>query len=184
MEILYILFAAIALGVFVTVFYFNRFVRLRNKVQEAWSGIDVQLKRRYNLVPNLVETIQSYAAHEKEVFTEVAQSRSQGIQADTTARQAQAESQLNSALNKLLAVAESYPELKSNQNFIEFQETLEEIEEKIQLARRYYNALVRDNNTSIQTFPGVMFAKSFGFNPFEYFEIENMEQRKHVEVKF
>lgn len=180
-------YVVVAVGVILligVIAYYNRFVALRNKAREAWSGIDIQLKHRYDLIPNALETVKQYAAHEKQVMEQIANSRALGIQADTVQRQTEAENQINNALDRLFAIVESYPELKASENFREFQETLEEIEEQIQLARRYYNAVVRDNNTALESFPGVIFANSFNFKTFEFFEMEEPEHRKNVKVKF
>jgi LemA protein len=164
------LVGAIALAAIVI---FNRLVRLRNLVREGWSGIDVQLRRRTDLVPSLVETVKGYAAHERALFEELAAKRSSSIAADNVRGQAAAEVALQGALGRLFAVAEAYPELKANQNFLALQNELSEIEDQLQMARRYYNGTVRDLNISIQSFPNNVLAGVFGFKPEPFFELED-----------
>lgn len=158
---------------------YNGLVKMRNRVKEAWSDIDVQLKRRYDLIPNLVNTVKGYAAHEKEVFEKVTQARSQAMQAEKSGNakeSAQAENMLSGALKSLFAVAEAYPDLKANQNFLELQRELSDTENKIQAARRFYNGNVRDYNTKQEQFPTNLIASVFGFKPAEFFEIEEAEK--------
>jgi LemA protein len=162
---------------------YNGLVRARVRTREAWSGIDVQLKRRANLIPNLVETVKGYAAHERETFEEVTRARSMVEQAGDAGSAAQANNMLTGALRHLFAVAEQYPDLKANQNFMELQRELSDIEEKIAYARQFYNRNVMSYNTSIQTFPNVMMAGMFGFLRFEFFEAEE-EAREVPEVAF
>jgi LemA protein len=162
---------------------YNGLVRARVRTREAWSGIDVQLKRRANLIPNLVETVKGYAAHERETFEEVTRARSMVEQAGDAGSAAQANNMLTGALRHLFAVAEQYPDLKANQNFLELQRELSDIEEKIAYARQFYNRNVMSYNTSIQTFPNVMMAGMFGFLRFEFFEAEE-EARDVPEVAF
>lgn len=162
---------------------FNRFVKLRVLVEEAWSGIDVQLKKRYNLIPNLVETVKGYAAHEKETFQSVTLARSNAQNAQTVQEQQVAESQLNKSLLNLFAVAEQYPELKANVNFLELQKELTNIEEDIEKARRYYNGTVRDKNIMVDSFPSNILAGLFNFSKSEFFEID-IAQREVPRVKF
>ncbi|MBN1897930.1 MAG: LemA family protein [Spirochaetes bacterium] len=162
---------------------YNRFIRLRNQADEAYSGIDVQLKRRYDLIPNIVETVKGYAKHEKETFNQVTQARAQAINATGVKQQAEAENMLTGALKSLFAVAENYPELKANQNFMDLQSTLSEIEDQIQNARRYYNAVVRELNIKCESFPSVIVANMFSFKKREFFEIAG-EERQNVQVKF
>ncbi|MCB1215269.1 MAG: LemA family protein [Deltaproteobacteria bacterium] len=168
----------------IVIFYYNRLVRAKNMVQEAWSGIDVQLKRRYNLIPNLTETVQAYAKHEKGLLEEVARIRTQCMQAKEVGEQSRAENALTQSLKSIFALAEAYPELKANQNFMELQKNLVEIEDQIQLARRYYNGSARDYNIQVESFPGLIFAKFFSFKSREYFEIELATQREVPQVKF
>lgn len=165
----------LALGLFAVAVY-NRMVRMRNLVDEGWSGIDVQLKRRGDLVGNLVETIKGYATHEKELFTQVTEARAAATRAGTVQERAQAENALTQTLRSLFAVAENYPELKANENFLNLQNTLSQLENEIQMARRYYNGSVRDYNTTIQVFPNSLLAGAFGFGPREYFEADEQDR--------
>ena len=162
--------------ILILIIYFNRFVSYKNKVKSAWSDIDVQLKRRYDLIPNIVKTVHAYAGHEKKVLEEVIKMRSKGMDADTTPSQEKAENMISGALNRLFAVVENYPDIKADKNFLELQNSLIEIEDHIQLARRYYNALVRDNNTAVESFPGNLLSKLFGFSSFDFFEIESSQK--------
>ncbi|MBD3157092.1 LemA family protein [Candidatus Peregrinibacteria bacterium] len=183
MEILYIVLgAAVLIGLFAIAVY-NSLIVLRNKVDEGWSDIDTQLKRRWDLIPNMVETVKGYAKHEKGVFEEVTKARSQAMQAKSPDEVAKAENMLTSTLKSLFAVAENYPDLKANQNFMDLQATLREIEEHIQMSRRYYNGTVRDFNTKLQVFPNNLIAGMLGFQKREYFEIED-EERRNVKVSF
>lgn len=183
MEILYIVLgAAVLIGLFAIAVY-NSLIVLRNKVDEGWSDIDTQLKRRWDLIPNMVETVKGYAKHEKGVFEEVTKARSQAMQAKSPDEVAKAENMLTSTLKSLFAVAENYPDLKANQNFMDLQATLREIEEHIQMSRRYYNGTVRDFNTKLQVFPNNIIAGMLGFQKREYFEIED-EERRNVKVSF
>lgn len=162
---------------------YNRLVSLRNQLKNAWHQVDVQLKRRYDLIPNLVETVKGYAKHEKEVFEKVTEARAKAINAQTVKEQSQAENELISMLKTLFAVAENYPELKASENFMMLQEELAATENKIAYARQYYNDSVMRYNTAIQVFPGNIVASIFKFTPEEYFEIEE-EFREPVSVKF
>lgn len=180
--LVFIVIIGILIAVFVSIY--NSLIRLRNMSEQSWSDIDVQLKRRYDLVPNLVETVRGYASHERETFEKVVQARNAAMQASSPADKAQAENALQSTLRSLFALAESYPELKANQNFIELQKELSNIEEQIQLSRRYYNAVVRDLNTKIETVPSNVVANMFGFTKKEYFELESAEERRAPQVKF
>ena len=169
---LWIVLGVLAVVVLYFVITFNRLVRLRNRVDNAWSQIDVQLRRRYDLIPNLVETVQGYAAHERQLFEEVTQARARGEAASTVADQAAAENQLTSGLRRLIAVAEAYPELKANQNFLALQEELTGTESRIAFARQFYNDQVNLLNTLIQTFPSLVPAKTFRFQPRPFFDID------------
>ncbi|MDD3487343.1 MAG: LemA family protein [Candidatus Moranbacteria bacterium] len=162
---------------------YNGLIRLKNRVDEAWSDIDVQLKRRYDLIPNLVNTVKGYAAHEKEVFEKVTEARTRAMGAQSAADKAQAENMLSSTLKSLFAVAEAYPDLKANQNFLELQRELTDTEDKIQAARRFYNGNVRDFNTKIQIFPNNLIAGSLGYTAREFFEAEGSE-KDPVKVEF
>jgi len=178
----------VILGILVVVGFmligmYNQLVQLRVRTDSAWSDIDVQLKRRHDLIPNLVETVKGYAAHEKGTFENIAKYRSLAIGANTPADRAQAENQLTGALKSLLAVAENYPELKANEEFMQLQASLSQTEEAIQNARRYYNAVVRDLNTRIQSFPSNILAGAFGFQQRQFFETAAAD-REPVAVKF
>ncbi|MBI1884997.1 MAG: LemA family protein [Chloroflexi bacterium] len=162
---------------------YNGLVRSRNRVQEAWSGIDVQLRRRASLVPNLVETVKGYAAHEREVFEEVTRARAMLEQAGTAGEAADANNFLTRALRHLFAVAENYPQLRASENFMALQTELSDIEEKIAFARQFYNRNVLDYNTRIQTFPNVVIARNLGFREADFFEAEE-EAREEVRVDF
>ena len=162
---------------------YNGLIKLKNKCEEAWSDIDTQLKRRYDLIPNLVETVKGYASHEKETLEKVIQARSSAMNAEGFQAKEQAENMLTSALKTIFALSENYPDLKANTNFLELQNTLKEIEEHIQLSRRYYNATVRDFNTKIEVFPNNMLAGMFGFKKREFFQIDE-EEKKNVKVDF
>ena len=160
----------VALIVIWAIATYNRLVRRRNEVQEAWAGIDVQLQRRADLVPNLVETVKGYASHEAGVFEEVTRARAGLMNASGPAEAGAADNMLQQALGKLFAVAEAYPDLKASDNFQSLQGELSKLEEEISFARRYYNALVEKLNTSIQTFPTLLLAGPFGFKPAEFFK--------------
>ena len=172
--------AAVALYI---VFSYNRFVTLINRAKEAWADIDVQLKRRYDLIPNLVSTVKGYAAHEASTFDRVTQARTAAMGATTTAEKAQSENMLTGALKSLFAVAEAYPDLKANQNFLELQRELSDTENKIQAARRFYNTNVRDLNTMVETFPPNIIAGIFNFSKMEFFELAESESAAKEPVK-
>ncbi len=178
------LLVILALIVIWLVLIYNGLVRLRNRAQEAYADIDVQLKRRYDLIPNLVEAVKGYAAHERNVLENVTNARAQAMQATGPAK-ADAENQLSQTLKSLFAVAENYPQLKANENFAKLQDELTDTEDKIQAARRFYNGMVRDLNTKIQTFPSSLIAGSFGFKPMEFFGNDLSDAEKQpVQVKF
>ena len=179
----YIILAVIVVLILWLIAVFNGLVRLRNRAQEAYSDIDVQLKRRYDLIPNLVETVKGYAAHEKGTFENIAKYRSMAMQATGPVDKAAAENQLSGALKSLFAVAENYPQLQASQEFTQLQTSLSEIEDAIQNARRYYNAVVRDLNTKIQSFPTNILAGMFGFQQKQFFETAAAD-REPVAVKF
>ena len=163
---------------------FNRLVALKNRAQEAWSDIDVQLKRRYDLIPNLVETVKGYASHERELFEKVTQARASAMGAQGMAEKGQAENMLSSTLKSLFAVAENYPDLKASTNFLELQRELRDTEDKVQASRRFYNGNVRDMNIQIESFPANIIASMFGFKKMEFFEIEEAAAKEPVKVKF
>jgi LemA protein len=173
----------VVLIAFVLVGMYNGLVRARVRTREAWSGIDVQLKRRANLIPNLVETVKGYAAHERETFEEVTRARSMVEEAGDARSAADANNVLTGALRHLFAVAERYPDLKANQNFLDLQQELSDLEEKIAFARQFYNRNVMSYNTRIATFPNVVMANMFGFLRFEFFQAEE-EAREVPEVSF
>lgn len=186
MTIIWVLVGLVVLFVLWSIAVYNRFVRLVQRAKEAWADIDVQLKRRYDLIPNLVETVKGYAAHEREAFENVTNARARAMNAGGIEERGAAENQLSGALKTLFAVAEAYPDLKANQNFLELQRELSDTENKIQAARRFYNTNVRDLNTAIQSFPGNIIASQFRFEPKEFFELEGADEaaRQPVAVKF
>ena len=169
------------------IYLFNHLVRMVNRAKEAWADIDVQLKRRYDLIPNLVNTVKGYAAHESQAFENVSKARAAAMGAGSLAEKGAAEATLASSLKSVFAIAEAYPELKANQNFLALQTELTDTEDKIQAARRFYNGNVRDLNTSIQVFPGNMVASVGHFKPMEFFQLDATEAaavKQPVEVKF
>lgn len=180
--IIYVLLAVGLIAVLIAALY-NSLVRLKNKVNEAWADIDTQLKRRYDLIPNLVETVKGYATHESETLEKVVQARNAALNATSMQEKEQAENMLTGALKSIFALAEQYPDLKANQNFMELQSTLKEIEDHIQMSRRYYNATVRDFNTKIEVFPNNLLAKPLGFTQREFFEATE-EEKGNVKVSF
>ncbi len=180
-NLLWILLALIVVWI---IFVYNGFIRLRARVREAWSDIEVQLKRRYDLIPNLVNTVKGYMQHEQKVFDDVTTARAQALGAGSKEDKANAENALSGTLKTLFAVSENYPELKANTNFLELQKELSDTENKIQASRRFYNGMVLDMNTRVQTFPSNLFAKIFGFKEEEFFGLEKEEERNPVEVKF
>jgi LemA protein len=173
MSALWIAVGLVVLVLLYAIYLFNRLVSLRNRVDNGWSQIDVQLRRRYDLIPNLVETVKGYAAHERELFEQVAAARSQAIAASSVGDQAQAENQLTAGLRRLMAVAENYPDLKASQNFLALQEELTGTESRIAYARQFYNDQVMLLNTRIQAVPSNVVAKVFGFTAREFFDIED-----------
>lgn len=181
-----ILLVVLAVIVLWVVAAYNRFIRLRTRSEEAWADIDVQLKRRFDLIPNLIETVKGYAAHEQKVLTDVTEARTKAMGAQTIAEHSEAENMLTGALKSLFAVSESYPDLKANTNFLELQRELTDTENKIQAARRFYNTNVRDFNIASQTFPSNIIAKSFKFTNKEFFELSEADQaaKEPVAVKF
>ncbi len=179
---LILIIIAVGLVAWIIIIY-NGLIRLKNRVDEAWSDIDVQLKRRYDLIPNLINTVKGYAAHEKEVFEKVTAARTQAMGIGSGVGKAEAEDMLSGALKSLFAVAESYPDLKANQNFLELQRELTDTEDKIQAARRFYNGNVRDFNTKIEVFPNNVFAGMLNFTKREFFEAKEGE-KEPVKVEF
>jgi LemA protein len=183
MMLLWILLGAAILVALWIVAVYNGLITLRNRVDEAWSDIDVQLKRRYDLIPNLVETVKGYATHEAGTMEKVIQARAAAMGAGNAHDKAAAENMLTGALKSLFAISENYPDLKASQNFRQMQDDLKDAEDKIQAARRFYNANVRDFNTKIQVFPNNVIAGSLKFAKYEFFEAEEGE-RANVQVKF
>lgn len=163
---------------------YNKLVKLRTMVQEAWSGINVQLKKRHDLIPNLVETVKGYASHERETFDSVTRARAGAMQAHDVKSQEAAENNLNASLIRLLAVAEQYPELKANQNFLQLQDQLSLIESDIEKSRRYYNGTVRENNILVDTFPSNIIAGMYKFTKSLFFELENEAEKAVPQVQF
>ena len=182
--ILYILLGIAVLALLWALGTFNKLVRLRNMVAEAWSGIETQLKRRADLIPNLVETVKGYAAHERSTFEEVTRLRTSAQSNQSIAERAQTEQALTAAIGRIMAVAEAYPQLRANENFKTLQKDLAAIEDEIQLARRYYNGAVRDFNIAIEQAPSNIIAGSFGFRKAEFFQIENAADRNVPKVAF
>ncbi|OJT96369.1 hypothetical protein DEM27_02115 [Metarhizobium album] len=181
---MYLLLIAVPIAIY-AIYVYNSLVRSRQMTEEAWSGIDVQLKRRADLIPNLIETVKGYASHERETLEKVVElrNRAQALPAGDIAGRAQAEGMLSQALGRLLAVAEAYPDLKANQNFTELQQTLETVEGEIQMSRRYYNGAARDMNVKVDSFPSNLIARSFGFVKAGYFEVAEAD-RAVPTVKF
>ncbi|MEK7568770.1 MAG: LemA family protein [Patescibacteria group bacterium] len=184
MQITYIILGVLAVIVLWVIVAYNGFVTLVNRTKEAWADIDVQLKRRYDLIPNLMETVKGYAKHESSVFENVTKARSQAMQAGTVHDKEVADNMLTGALKSLFAVSEAYPDLKANQNFLSLQAELSDTENKIQAARRFYNGNVRDLNTKIESFPGNVIAGMFNFAKQEFFELEQEAAKEPVKVSF
>ena len=183
MMIVYIVLAIVAVFLGWGIATYNGFITLKNRAEEAWSDISVQLKRRYDLIPNLVETVKGYATHEKEAFENVTKARSAAMGAEGMHDKAQAENMLTGALKSLFAVSEAYPDLKANQNFLELQRELSDTENKIQAARRFYNTNVRDLNTKLEVFPDNVIGNMFKFEKREFFELAEDEQAAKDPVK-
>lgn len=183
----WVAYGVLAAVLIYAVIVFNRLIRQRNVVREAWSGIDVQLRRRTDLVPALVETVKGYATHERTLLEEVTARRARSLDAQAAGNvgdNAQATQQLGSSIGRLIAVAEAYPQLKANENFLKLQEQLAEIEEQLQYARRYYNGAVRNLNISIQSFPELLIAKPFGFSEQPFFELDDRAQGANPNISF
>lgn len=177
MEVLLIALAVIAALMVIAVLLYNGLVRGRNAADDAWSGVNVQLKRRHDLVPNLVVIVRQYAAHERSLFDEVSEARSRSLAATSVSDQAKAENALSGTLRNLLAVSEAYPELKANTNFLKLQEELAALEDELQMARRYYNGTAREQNNRVRQFPGNLLAAAFGFGAIAYFELDSPDER-------
>lgn len=183
---MYIILGIIVLAIFWAIFSYNRFVRLVNQAKEAWSDIEVQLKRRYDLIPNLVNTVKGYAKHESSAFENVTRARAHAMAAGSIESKGAAEAALSSGLKSIFAIAEAYPELKANQNFLALQTELSDTENKLQSARRFYNGNVRDLNIAIDSFPGNIIAREFSFPKMELFGLDESESaaKNPVEVRF
>ncbi|PIQ66566.1 MAG: hypothetical protein COV96_00755 [Candidatus Zambryskibacteria bacterium CG11_big_fil_rev_8_21_14_0_20_42_18] len=184
MSIIFIVLVILALVVLWVVFAYNSFIRLINRAKEAWADIDVQLKRRYDLIPNLVNTVKGYATHESSIFDNVGKARAAAMGATNIADKGQAENMLTGALKSIFAIAEAYPDLKANQNFLELQRELSDTENKIQASRRFYNTNVRDLNTAIESFPNNVIASTFNFDKMEFFQLEEEDAKEPVKVEF
>ncbi|MEX0933661.1 MAG: LemA family protein [Candidatus Paceibacterota bacterium] len=185
MTILYIILGTVVFVVFFAIFAYNRFVTLSNRTREAWADIDVQLKRRYDLIPNLINTVKGYVTHERETLEQVTKARTSAMQAQTPQEHAEKENMLSDALKSLFAVSENYPDLKANENFLELQRELSDTENKIQAARRFYNGNVRDLNIVIESFPYNTIARLFSFTQSDFFELEDDSAEKEpVKVNF
>ncbi len=187
MSPIYIVIAVVAVIVLWAIFAYNRFIALVNRAKESWSDIDVQLKRRYDLIPNLVNTVKGYAAHEQSAFEKVTEARARAMGAGNLADKSQAELGLTGALKSIFAIAEAYPDLKANANFVELQRELSDTENKIQAARRFYNSTVMDLNTAVDQFPNNLIAGAFNFAKAEFFELEADEAttaKQPVKVNF
>ncbi|PJE57828.1 MAG: hypothetical protein COU81_03990 [Candidatus Portnoybacteria bacterium CG10_big_fil_rev_8_21_14_0_10_36_7] len=183
-NLIWILVAVVAVVIFWLIAVYNGLITLKNRTDEAWSDIDVQLKRRYDLIPNLIETVKGYAHHEQETLKQVIEARNSAMkQSGSVEEKAQAENMLSSTLKSIFALAESYPDLKANQNFLKLQDELSDTENKIQAARRFYNGNVRDFNTKIQVFPNNTIAGMLKFKKYDFFEA-NGEEKENIQVKF
>ncbi len=186
MTILYIVLAVIAIIILWVIALYNGLIRLRNRTKEGWSDIDVQLKRRHDLIPNLINSVKGYMAHERELLQKVTELRSAAVSAQEKGDMAglgKLENQLGGVLGKLQIAVEAYPDLKANQNVAQLMDELSDTENKIQAARRFYNGMVRDFNTKMETFPNNLIASSLKFKKYEFFQVEDEKERKNVEVK-
>lgn len=181
---LYIIIGVAVVAIIWLIAAYNGLIRRRNQAEEAWSDIEVQMKRRYDLIPNVVETVKGYAAHEKGLLENVTQARTAAMGAKTAGEHASAENMLTDTLKTLFAVAENYPDLKANANFLDLQRELADTENKIQASRRFYNANVRDLNTAIESFPTNVIANMFGFAKKEFYDLEEEAAKEPVKVKF
>lgn len=187
MNIMYVFLGAIILVLIGIALLYNRLIILANRAREAWADIDVQLKRRHNLIPNLIETVKGYASHEKEVFENVTKARTMAMSAEQSGdpkKMEEAENFLSGTLKSLFAVSENYPQLRASENFAELQKELRDTEDKVQAARRFYNTNVRDLNIKVEVFPSNIIASLFGFKKMDFFEIEEPSQKEAVKVQF
>lgn len=181
---LYILITLICLLIVGGIFYYNTLVNKKNRMKEAWSGIDVYLKKRYELIPNLIETVKGYASHEQKLMQDLVRLRNEAIQHQQNQEKINTENHLSENISRLMLIAENYPDLKANTNFQQLQTQLETIETEIELSRRYYNGTVRENNIQVQSFPSNLVASIFGFENAIFFEINNSAEREPVKVSF
>ena len=181
---IYIIFGIIAILLLFLITSYNNLIKNKNLVAEGWSSIDVQLKKRSNLIPNILSSVKGYMSHEKKLLEEITELRSQSIDANNVIDQGKAESSLSGSLMNLFAVAENYPELKANENFLDLQKQLQETEDDIQMARRYYNGTVRNNNVLVESFPTNLVANAFSFEKADFFEIEDHKIREVPKVEF
>jgi len=181
---LYISIALICLLIFGGIYYYNQLVSRKNRMNEAWSGIDVYLKKRHELIPNLVETVKGYAGYEQKVLQNLTVLRSEAGQKAQSQEKIDTENNLSQQITRLMVIAENYPDLKANTNFLQLQTQLETLETEIELSRRYYNGTVRENNISVQSFPGNLIASAFGFKDGIFFEISNTQERESLNVSF
>lgn len=184
MNLTYIILGLLAIILLWLVYLYNHVIALKNHVDESWSDIDVQLKRRYDLIPNLLESVKGYMRHEAQVLQRVTEARGAAMNAKTPAEHAEAENYLSGTLKSLFAVTENYPDLKASQNFLQLQDELTDTENKIQAARRFYNSNVRNYNIKIEQFPNNLLSKTLGFGHREYFEIKEAAQREVSQIKF
>jgi len=181
---LYILIALICSLIVGSIFYYNTLVNKKNRMKEAWSGIDVYLKKRYELIPNLIEIVKGYAGHEQKLMQDLVRLRNEAIQTQQNQEKINTENHLSENISRLMLIAEGYPDLKANTNFQQLQTQLETIETEIELSRRYYNGTVRENNIQVQSFPSNLVASIFGFENGIFFEINNSVEREPVKVSF
>lgn len=181
---LYGITASIIVVLLAAILIYNKLVRLRNMVKEGWSGIDVQLKRRASLIPNLVETVRGYMGHERSLLSEITELRSKSLETRNIGDRGPIETALSRSLSNLMAVAENYPDLKASQNFLALQKDLADIEDQIQMARRYYNGTVRNLNIAVESFPGNIVARLFAFGPADFFALDDAGERQIPEVRF
>lgn len=181
---LIVIAAIVVLVVIAVVAFYNSLVRARNNVKESYSTMDVYLKKRYDLIPNLVETVKGYAKHEKDTLTKVIEARNMAMNSETVGDKAKNENMLSSTLKSMFALSENYPALQANTNFMDLQKQLQQIESEIAQSRKYYNAVVKDFNNKIEVFPSNIIASMFKFKPADMFEVENAEEKKNINVQF
>lgn len=181
---LYLIIAFICFLIFGGIYYYNQLVNRKNRMNEAWSGIDVYLKKRYELIPNLIETVKGYAGYEEKVLQNLTALRTEARQSPKIQEKMDTENDLSQQISQLMVIAENYPDLKANTNFLQLQSQLETLETEIELSRRYYNGTVRENNITVQSFPGNLIASAFGFKDGIFFEISNATERESLNISF